>query len=47
MGQVYLGRSPSGRQVAVKVVHGELAAEAHFRERFAREIAAMRRVGGF
>ncbi|MFF5495121.1 serine/threonine-protein kinase [Streptomyces aquilus] len=46
MGWVYLGRSPAGREVAVKVVRPELAAEAEFRERFAREVAAARVVSG-
>lgn len=46
MGAVYLARSPSGRLVAVKVVRDELAGDAAFRARFAREIAAARRVGG-
>ncbi|MFB4319818.1 serine/threonine-protein kinase [Actinomadura sp. 21ATH] len=46
MGTVYLGRSPGGRAVAVKLVHAELAADADFRERFRREAAAARTVGG-
>ncbi|WSA45394.1 serine/threonine-protein kinase [Streptomyces sp. NBC_01803] len=47
MGRVYLGRSPGGRWVAVKVVHPELAENAEFRRRFAREVSAARRVNGF
>ncbi|MEU0935370.1 serine/threonine-protein kinase [Embleya sp. NPDC005971] len=47
MGRVFLARSPGGRLVAVKTVHAELAADPHFRRRFAAEIAAMRRIGGF
>ncbi|MDH2393918.1 serine/threonine protein kinase [Streptomyces sp. HNM0663] len=47
MGRVYLGRSTSGRAVAVKVIRAELAEDPHFRRRFAREIAAVRRVAGF
>ncbi|MFE3200573.1 bifunctional serine/threonine-protein kinase/transporter substrate-binding domain-containing protein [Embleya sp. NPDC059237] len=47
MGQVYLGRSPGGRLVAIKVVLGDLAEDPHYRRRFASEIAAMRRIGGF
>ncbi|MGW2176554.1 bifunctional serine/threonine protein kinase/MFS transporter [Streptomyces sp. NPDC001732] len=46
MGLVYLGRSEVGRTVAVKVVQAEYAAQAEFRKRFAREVAAARRVGG-
>ena len=34
MGQVYLGRSPAGRLVAVKTIRVELAEEAGFRTRF-------------
>jgi serine/threonine protein kinase len=45
MGQVFLGRSPGGFSVAVKVIRAELlAADPQFRARFAREIAAARRV---
>jgi hypothetical protein len=47
MGRVYLGRSPGGRPVAVKVVHQDLARDAGFRRRFAREVATARRVTGF
>ncbi|MEV8537294.1 serine/threonine-protein kinase [Streptomyces sp. NPDC051211] len=47
MGRVYLGRSASGRAVAVKVVRAELAEDAGFRQRFAREVEAARRVTGF
>ena len=47
MGRVYLGLSPGGRQVAVKVIHPAHASDQQFRERFAREIEAARRVGGF
>ena len=46
MGQVFLGRSPGGRLVAVKVVRAELAEQAEFRDRFAREVAAARKVSG-
>ena len=46
MGQVYLARSPGGRSVAVKVIREPLAADPGFRIRFAREIAAARRVSG-
>ncbi|GAA0230756.1 protein kinase domain-containing protein [Cryptosporangium japonicum] len=46
MGTVYLGRSPGGRPVAVKAVHGHLAINPDFRTRFRREVALARRVGG-
>lgn len=46
MGRVYLGRSPGGRTVAVKVVRSELADDLEFRTRFQREVDAARRVGG-
>ena len=46
MGQVYLGRSPAGRLVAVKTIRVELAEEAGFRTRFAQEVAAARKVSG-
>jgi len=46
MGQVYLGRSASGRLVAVKTIRVELAEEAGFRTRFAQEVAAARKVSG-
>ncbi|MFF9013515.1 serine/threonine-protein kinase [Streptomyces sp. NPDC014870] len=46
MGRVFLARSSGGRTVAVKVVHAELAAQDEFRRRFAREVAALERVGG-
>jgi serine/threonine protein kinase len=47
MGQVFLGVSPGGRRVAVKLIHPEHARTPQFRERFVREIEAARRVGGF
>ena len=46
MGRVFLGQSPGGRLVAVKVVRDELAEQAEFRTRFAREVAAARTVSG-
>lgn len=46
MGQVFLGRSPGGRLVAVKVIRPDLADGPEFRRRFAREVSAARRVGG-
>ena len=46
MGVVYLGVSPSGRHVALKVIRQEYAADPLFRARFAREVAAARLVSG-
>jgi outer membrane protein assembly factor BamB len=46
MGIVYRGRSRSGREVAVKVVHAQYAEDAVFRTRFRQEIGAARRVSG-
>ncbi|MEU8890223.1 PQQ-binding-like beta-propeller repeat protein [Streptomyces sp. NPDC048442] len=46
MGAVFLGRSPSGREVAVKVIHEQYSADPDFRTRFRQEIAAARRVSG-
>ncbi|MEU1517725.1 PQQ-binding-like beta-propeller repeat protein [Streptomyces sp. NPDC005811] len=46
MGVVYRARSRSGREVALKVVHAQYAADAVFRARFRQEIAAVRRVSG-
>jgi serine/threonine protein kinase len=44
MGQVYLGRSPGGRTVAIKVIRPEVAEDEQFRTRFAHEVAAARNV---
>ena len=46
MGRVYVGRSPAGRLVAVKVIREELAADPEFLVRFAREVSAARSVSG-
>jgi serine/threonine protein kinase len=46
MGRVYLGKSPGGRLVAVKLIRPELADDPDFRRRFAQEVHAARRVGG-
>ncbi|MFB4302543.1 WD40 repeat domain-containing serine/threonine protein kinase [Actinomadura sp. NTSP31] len=47
MGEVYLGRSPGGRDVVVKLIRSEYAGEPKYRRRFAREVQAAQRVGGF
>jgi serine/threonine protein kinase len=44
MGRVYLGESRTGRRVAIKVVHEELAGDPVFRRRFAREVKVARKV---
>ncbi|MGW0759831.1 protein kinase domain-containing protein [Streptomyces sp. NPDC002814] len=46
MGIVYWGRSRSGRDVAVKVVHAQYAEDTVFRARFRQEIEAVRKVSG-
>ncbi|MFE2063925.1 PQQ-binding-like beta-propeller repeat protein [Streptomyces sp. NPDC059467] len=46
MGAVYRGRSRSGREVAVKVVHAQYAGDPVFRSRFRQEVEAARRVSG-
>jgi len=46
MGRVYLGYSPGGRAVAVKVVHPGLARDPEFMERFRREVQAAEAVSG-
>ncbi|MEY9860729.1 outer membrane protein assembly factor BamB [Catenulispora sp. GAS73] len=46
MGRVYLGVSPSGRAVAVKILLKELLHEPDFRARFRAEIAAAQAVSG-
>ena len=47
MGTVFVGRLPSGKLAAIKLVHPQLAEDASFRARFAREIDAAKAVGGF
>ncbi|MDH2427493.1 serine/threonine-protein kinase [Sphaerisporangium sp. TRM90804] len=46
-GVVYLGRSPSGGDVAVKVLHAWMADDADARRRFLREVDVARRVAPF
>ncbi|CAM5488197.1 protein kinase domain-containing protein [Streptomyces coeruleorubidus] len=46
MGVVYRARARSGRDVAIKVVHAQYAADSVFRTRFRQEIAAVRKVSG-
>jgi serine/threonine protein kinase len=47
MGTVYLGQSPDGTRVAIKLVHMHLARDARFRARFAGEVRAAQCVPGF
>ncbi|GGL72461.1 hypothetical protein GCM10010129_15210 [Streptomyces fumigatiscleroticus] len=47
MGTVYLSRTRGGQPVALKLVRREYADSPAFRERFAREVAASRRVSGY
>ena len=46
MGQVFLGFSPGGRAVAVKVVHRQFARDPGFVRRFGREVEAASAVSG-
>jgi serine/threonine protein kinase len=46
MGRVYLGLSPGGRAVAIKVVRPELASDIDFLRRFQQEVASARAVSG-
>ncbi|MEW1838139.1 protein kinase [Nonomuraea angiospora] len=46
-GVVYLGESDSGEQVAVKLLHHALVADADARTRFLREVAVAQRVARF
>src|SRR3954469_15633163 len=47
MGRAFLRRSRSGRPVAVKLVRPGFAEDSGFRRRFALEVEAARRLGGF
>jgi WD40 repeat protein len=47
MGIVYLGESPSGRPVAVKLIRPQLASDPEFRARFRLEVKAAQLVGGY
>ncbi|MEV4009194.1 protein kinase [Nonomuraea angiospora] len=46
-GVVYLGKSESGEQAAVKLLHNALVADADARTRFLREVAVAQRVARF
>jgi serine/threonine protein kinase len=46
-GAVFLGRSPSGGHVAIKLLHGQMNADPSARTRFAREVEAAQRVSPF
>jgi hypothetical protein len=46
-GAVYLGETPEGTQVAIKVLHARLAADTGAQQRFLREVEAARRVAPF
>jgi ABC-type branched-subunit amino acid transport system substrate-binding protein/serine/threonine protein kinase len=46
-GIVFLGRSPAGEQVAVKLLLAQLTGDAAARNRFVRELAVTKRVAGF
>jgi eukaryotic-like serine/threonine-protein kinase len=47
MGTVYLGRSPDGRRVAIKVVRAEFAHDDEFRGRFRSEVTRAQQVPPF
>ena len=46
-GAVYLGRSPSGDPVAIKLLHDQMNTDSSARTRFAREVEAAQKVSPF
>ncbi|MFD5424012.1 serine/threonine-protein kinase [Streptomyces sp. NPDC127084] len=46
MGRVYFARNTGGRSVALKLIHGDMASVPGFRDRFRREVEAVRSVSG-
>jgi serine/threonine protein kinase len=46
-GAVFLGRTRTGQQVAIKLLHAQMAADSAARARFAREVSAAQRVAHF
>ncbi|MFB9251865.1 protein kinase [Sphaerisporangium melleum] len=46
-GVVYLGRTPAGDQVAIKLLHARLSADPEARARFLREVSVAQRVARF
>ncbi|MFI6539608.1 serine/threonine-protein kinase [Nonomuraea sp. NPDC050547] len=46
-GVVFLGRTPAGAQVAIKLLHASVAADPEVRRRFLGEVEAVRRVAPF
>ncbi|WP_255953184.1 protein kinase domain-containing protein [Streptomyces odontomachi] len=46
MGTVFLGRTPSGQPVAIKLIHQQFLHDDEFRTRFRQEVSAARRVSG-
>jgi serine/threonine protein kinase len=46
-GAVYLGRSPSGQYIAIKLLHEQMNTDSSARTRFAREVEAAQKVSPF